>query len=278
MTDSSCYDLAGLWNRYENQADKQRAALLALARVTCDAERWEDLYRITKMLIRAVALDTPGADLTSEERNFFCQATKQLLCATRAAWRQCKSDAATEDDVADLYTQYLERELLLIVTEVVDLLETTLIASVKSSEPQVFYRKLVGDCYRYLAEVSVPNAAVLPGAQAASTHPADATVSAIVPSGFGRKAAQAYQVALRMANAHLHSIHPTRLGLCLNFSVLLFEVLKDQKQAIDLAIAAFEHAVPHVDELEHEQYYNTLLLMQLLQDNVRLWRGAKAAK
>lgn len=165
-----------------------------------------------------------------------------------------------------------ERELLTLCTDLATLLETTLIQSVKSPEPQIFYRKLVGDFYRYLAEISVPGAAVLPYASnIAASIPAGQSASPIVPLGYERKSLDAYQVALRLANTHLEPTHPTRLGLCLNNSVLLYEVFKDKKQACELARLAFDQAISKLDDLDESSYKDTTLLMQLLRDNITLW-------
>jgi hypothetical protein len=64
-------------------------------------------------------------------------------------------------DVTDEYKSHLERELMTLTTELATLLESSLLRAVMSPEPQIFYRKLVGDFYRYLAEISVPGAAGL---------------------------------------------------------------------------------------------------------------------
>ena len=127
--------------------------MLALARVMLEAEQWHDLYGVAKALVRAAVRDTPGADLTSEERRLLTEATKQVLCAIRAAWRHCRLDASKPDGLTDSYRQHLEHELFVVATETAQLLETTLLATVKSPEPQIHYRTLVGDCYRYLAEI-----------------------------------------------------------------------------------------------------------------------------
>ena len=194
-----------------------------------------------------------------------------MLSALRAAWRNCKIEDDSKD-VVDEYKQHLERELLTLAVELANLLETTLIQSVKSPEPQIFYRKLVGDFYRYLAEVSVPGAAVLPYASTvAATIPAGQSASTVIPLGYEKKSLDAYQVAMRLANTHLEPTHPTRLGLCLNISVHLYEVLKDKKQACDLARSAFDQAISKLDDLDESSYKDTTLIMQLLRDNITLW-------
>lgn len=194
----------------------------------------------------------------------------QVLSGLRAAWRNCKLEDGTKD-VCDEYQLQLERELSSSAVELASLLESTMLKSVMSPEPQIFYRKLVGDFYRYLAEVSVPGAAVLPYATAPASVPAGQSASTVIPLGYEKKSLEAYQVAMRLATTHLEATHPTRLGLCLNYSVLLYEVLKDKRSACELARAAFDQAIAKLDDLDESSYKDTTLLMQLLRDNITLW-------
>jgi hypothetical protein len=154
------YDLSRVHASYP-EAAKERSALLALARASSQAERWEDMLRFVRELVRTAQLATPGADLTPEERQLFASASKQVLSALRAAWRACKLDPEGTGvrDVVDEYKAHLERHLLSVGTELAQLLEQGLLRAVMSPEPQIFYRKLVGDFYRYLAEIAVPGAA-----------------------------------------------------------------------------------------------------------------------
>lgn len=71
------YDLHRLRVAYSDPV-KERAALLALARAAQSAERWEDLLRFSREIVRAAQMATPGADLTQEERMILFTATKQV--------------------------------------------------------------------------------------------------------------------------------------------------------------------------------------------------------
>jgi 14-3-3 protein epsilon len=97
------------------------------------------------------------------------------------------------------------------------------------------------------------------------------SASTVIPLGYEKKSLEAYQVAMRLSTTHLEPTHPTRLGLCLNYSVLLYEVLKDKKAACELARGAFDAAIAKLDDLDEASYKDTTLLMQLLRDNLTLW-------
>ena len=71
------YDLNRLRANYPEPI-KERSALLALARASFQAERWDDMLRFAREIVRTAQLATPGADLTPEERQIFFMATKQV--------------------------------------------------------------------------------------------------------------------------------------------------------------------------------------------------------
>ncbi len=88
---------------------------------------------------------------------------------------------------------------------------------------------------------------------------------------FEKKCFEHYSYALKLAHAHLPPNHPYRLGVSLNYSVTLYEILKDRKQAVDLAKNAFDSAIHLLDSLDEQQYKDSTLTMQLLRDNLTLW-------
>ena len=70
--------------------------------------------------------------------------------------------------------------------------------------------------------------------------------------------------------------HPIRLGLALNFSVFLYEVLTKCEDACQLAKQAFDDAIAELDTLDEESYKDSTLIMQLLRDNLTLWTSDEA--
>jgi len=134
-----------------------------------------------------------------------------------------------------------------ICRDVLDLLESVLVKNnLKEEESRVFYLKMTGDYYRYLAEF-----------QAGKGHDV--------------KAAEFYGQALAIAQKTLKPTHPIRLGLALNYRVCYYEILKDKKKACELAKDAFDQAISKLDELDEASYKDSTLIMQLLRDNLTLW-------
>merc|ERR1712164_20708 len=127
--------------------------------------------------------------------------------------------------LASSYRTKVEGELNKICDEILKLLKECLIPSSTSGESKVFYYKMQGDYYRYIAE----NARV------------------------------AYDEAMKVAQAELLVTHPIRLGLALNFSVFHYEVLNNPDEACKMARTAFEDAIAELDNVSEDSYKDSTL-------------------
>ncbi|XDV42255.1 hypothetical protein PO909_010959 [Leuciscus waleckii] len=161
------------------------------------------------------------------------------------------------DDMAACMKQRekVEGELRDICNEVLGLLSKYLIENSTNPESKVFYLKMKGDYFRYLAEVA---------------------------SGDDRKdtitnSQGAYQDAFDISKKEMQPTHPIRLGLALNFSVFFYEILNSPEQACALAKQAFDEAIAELDTLNEDSYKDSTLIMQLLRDNLTLWTSDNAA-
>jgi len=152
------------------------------------------------------------------------------------------------------YKNVVENELETICKEVIALLVDNLLKLVsgKKDETEVFYLKMTGDYYRYLAEFRQSN------------------------ETYKEKAREFYQKALDVAQDNLPETHPTRLGLALNFSVCYYEILKQPEKACELAKKSFDGAIEKLDQLTDTGYKDSTLIMQLLRDNLTLWTSEQA--
>ncbi|XP_040873569.1 14-3-3 protein SGF14l isoform X1 [Glycine max] len=198
-----------------------------------------------------------NVELTVEERNLLSVGYKNVVGARRASWRILSSieqkEEAKGNDVSvkriKEYRQKVESELSNICSDIMTVIDEHLIPSSSAGEPSVFFYKMKGDYYRYLAEFK---------------------------SGDERKEAadhsmKAYQSASTTAEAELPPTHPIRLGLALNFSVFYYEILNSPERACHLAKQAFDEAISELDTLSEESYKDSTLIMQLLRDNLTLW-------
>ncbi|CAL8281533.1 unnamed protein product [Lota lota] len=228
-----------------------REQLIQRARLAEQAERYDDMAAAMKQVTE---LNEP---LSNDDRNLLSVAYKNVVGARRSSWRVTSSieqRAVTDGNEKKLelvraYRETIEKELDSRCQEVLSLLDEYLIKSCGEDqlESKVFYLKMKGDYFRYLAEV------------------ATSEKKAAVEASEG-----AYKDAHEISKS-MPATHPIRLGLALNFSVFYYEIQNAPEQACKLAKEAFDDAIGQLDNLNEDSYKDSTLIMQLLRDNLTLW-------
>jgi len=222
-----------------------------MAKLAEQAERYDEMLESMKNVA------TYDTELTVEERNLLSVAYKNVIGARRASWRIISSieqkeekEGANEYQVqVKTYRVQIEKELKEICADILSLIDKHLIPHASSGESKVFYYKMKGDYFRYLAEFATSN-----DRKEAAEH-----------------SLVAYKAASDISTSELVPTHPIRLGLALNFSVFYYEILNSPDRACRLAKAAFDDAIAELDTLNEESYKDSTLIMQLLRDNLTLW-------
>jgi len=227
---------------------ESKEELVQKAKLAEQAERYDDMAEAMKNVTEN------GVELTNEERNLLSVAYKNVVGARRSSWRvissiETKTEASEKkQQMAREYRSKIEGELKDICKNVLELLDQYLVPKASNAESKVFYLKMKGDYYRYLAEVA--------GAQR------DEDI---------KSSQKAYGEAFDIARAEMQPTHPIRLGLALNFSVFYYEILNSPDKACQLAKQAFDDAIAELDTLNEDSYKDSTLIMQLLRDNLTLW-------
>ncbi|XP_042292915.1 tyrosine 3-monooxygenase/tryptophan 5-monooxygenase activation protein, theta polypeptide b [Thunnus albacares] len=233
-----------------------RTDLIQKAKLAEQAERYDDMAECMKEVTEK------GGELSNEERNLLSVAYKNVVGARRSAWRVMSSiglkteGCEKKQQMVKEYREKVEKELQDICNNVLKLLDNYLIGNSTNPESKVFYLKMKGDYYRYLAEV-------------ASGDDKTKTIE---------NSQQAYQEAFDISKTEMDPTHPIRLGLALNFSVFFYEILNSPEKACELAKKAFDEAIAELDQLNEESYKDSTLIMQLLRDNLTLWTSDNAAE
>ncbi|CAG9315443.1 unnamed protein product [Blepharisma stoltei] len=226
------------------------------AKLAEQAERYDDMINIMKNVINQ------ATELNVDQRNLLSVGYKNIVGVRRTAWRTISALEAKEDsrgnakrvELARAYRLKIEEELNKSCQEILD--EITLILNKKqnSKEAQVFFLKMQGDYYRYMAEYQTSEVNRARYGNAAAEN-----------------AARVYQQALDLATAELPPTHPIRLGLALNYSVFFYEVKEQPNEACNMARNAFDQAIAELDNLDEDQYKDSTTIMQLIRDNLTLW-------
>ncbi|KAI4333578.1 hypothetical protein L6164_018365 [Bauhinia variegata] len=232
-------------------SSKDRDSFVYIAKLAEQAERYDEMVDAME---KVALLDV---ELSVEERNLFSVGYKNVVGARRASWRILSSIEQKEESKGNElnakrikeYRQRVELELSKICNDIMIVIDEHLIPSTNVAESTVFYYKMKGDYYRYLAEFK----------------------SGDEKKEVADQSLKAYQLASTTAESELTPTHPIRLGLALNFSVFYYEIVNSPERACHLARQAFDEAVSELDSLNEESYKDSTLIMQLLRDNLTLW-------
>ena len=223
--------------------------LVLAAKFAEQAEGYDDKLSRMKSLVEN------GVELTTDEGNLFFVAYKNVVEARKYSLRIISSleekKERTEDSkgFAEMYRAKIEKELKDICEEVLSLIDRHLIPKASNAESKVFYHKMKGDYFRYLAEIAVGD-----------------DRKTVVENSH-----QAYIQATEISKKEMKSVHVVALGLALNYSKFLYEILNAPEEACNLAQTACDDALAELDTLDEESYKDSTLIMQLLHDNIALY-------
>ena len=129
------------------------------------------------------------------------------------------------------------------------IIDKYLVPNAPDSETKVFFLKLKGDYYRYKCEYAIGKEF-------------DEACS---------KAEKVYKEAYDIANKDIPISSSTRLGLALNYSVFFYEIKGLKEEACIIAKNAFDESMKVLDDLEKSKPKDTILIIQLLKENLILW-------
>jgi hypothetical protein len=224
----------------------EREELIYLAQLAEQCERYEEMVSYVKAVV-----EKEDRDLSTDERFLLSVAYKNTVGSRRSAWRVLRSIESKESSCNAArnkhYRGEIENELVEMCEELLRLIDERLLVNANDAAARVFYCKMKGDYYRYISE--------LPQNELIS-HNSHTLIF--------------YQDAMNVAY-ELPPTHPTRLGLALNLSLFYYETLQSPQQACQLAKQAFDAAITELDTLPEEHYRDSVLLMQLLRDNLTQW-------
>lgn len=227
---------------------KEKALLLA--RCAEQAKRYEDMAH-------HMCEAAEQGDLSYDERRLLGSAYQQAISSRREAWRRISSAEKCEEvlgnDEKKMLTAELrgkiEKELQDLCNELLTLIKITLLPKAPGGEAGAFFLKLQGDFYRYIAEF---------------TQGADQRRAL-------DNAKEAYLKGADVCKDFLLVIHPTRLGLSLNYAIFTAAALEDREEALRIATDAYEAAVGELDNISEEAYAACTLTLRLLKDQIEEW-------
>ena len=226
-----------------------------LAMLAEQCSRYEDMMAFLEEMVKS-----KSEDLSSDERNLLSIAYKNTISLDRQAIRTLLAYESKEAKKAESpyleyireYKQKVQKELEDLCNKICETIDTNLLPKANTDEAKVFYHKMKGDYYRYIAE----------------------NVDGDTKKKYSDLGLSAYNAALDASNS-IDYKNPIKLGLALNLSVFYYEVVGDREQACKLAQETLDkskEALNGADE-DDDEVKDAMSIVNLLQENLSMWNS-----
>jgi 14-3-3 protein epsilon len=229
----------------------ERDNLLFIAQVLDQTNRNEEMVSLMK---RVVDLNPV---LSTDERNLLSVAYKNIVTIHRSGLRILSAVGDHDDGTATPWRiaqiagirERISSELKAACLDLINMVGGTLIPACSDDESRMFFEKLRADYYRYMCE---------------ATSGDDLTEITI-------QARKSYEDAIEIAKGALPPASPGYLGLVLDYTVFLFEVVRNRAEAIELAQKTYSECSSLVDSNSEEIYSEATILLQILREKITNW-------
>lgn len=228
-----------------------REVCLYMAQILDQTDRHQDMVDLMKSVVEL------NPELSQDERNLLSVAYKNIVGSRRnglrilAAIIDHDEGKASENRARQLqvFKDTIITELEQYCYELINLVDSKLLPAANTPEARVFYEKLKADYYRYICEARTEDK---------KEEPAN-------------KAKECYENALKIAKEEIAPYRPTLLGLILNYSVFLYEIMGQKQEAVELAQKTYDDTNPFLSQNSDNSYNEASMILTLLRDNVQLW-------
>lgn len=226
-----------------------------LAMLAEQCTRYEDMMSFLEEMVK-----TKTEDLTSDERNLLSIAYKNTISQDRQAIRtllayESKEAKKSESPYLEFIREYkakVQKELEDLCNKINATIDGSLLPKANTDEAKVFYHKMKGDYYRYIAE----------------------NIDGDLKKKYSDLGLESYNAALESSKA-IDYKNPIKLGLALNLSVFYYEVVNNREEACKLAKETLEkskEALEGVDD-EEDEVKDAMSIVNLLQENLEMWNA-----
>ena len=229
-----------------------------LARVSHLSGMPEEAIKYIEELIKL-----KNGHITEEERNILFSSLKILINYRRDSWRTVNAlESKEKKNQSTLLPRVTELKFTLsseieqYINKGIELIDNSLFKAASNDELKVMYAKIKGDYMRYMIELK----------------PKDKKEEINM---YKEKADENYKIGLNMCNS-LSNLNTTKIGLILNYTVFMYEILKDYKNAYIIANNVYQATLKSLND---DNYDLTLLkdlnkLVNLLKENISKWSEA----
>ena len=229
-----------------------REELIFLSKLYTKAELYKEVINFIKEFIKL------NPKIEKEECDIISTGFKNMISEKRSSWftlqsmerKEKKKKKNTIKEIKEI-KNHIENEIRETCKELQDLVDKELLPKNEEDEVLVFLYKLKADYFRYICEFAEGN------------EYQDNLI----------KAEEYYKKAYEIADKKLPIINCNRVSVALNYAIFLYETKKDKKSGFDIAQNTFKESMKFIDDLEKPKYRDTLLIIQLLKENIIFWNS-----
>ena len=205
-------------------------------------------------------INLKNGNINEEEKNLFLNSLKYLINFRRESWRtinaleskEIKNQANLLPRVTEL-KKSLEEEIRQLVYKGIEIIDNKLLKENISDELKVIYCKIKGDYIRYVIEFT----------------PKDKEEERNI---LIENADKNYKIGLNICES-LNNLSTAKVGLILNYSVFLYEIVRDYKNAYILANDTYQKTTKILNDenqnISSSKELNKIL--NLLKENIGIW-------
>ncbi|PWA58957.1 14-3-3 protein 7 [Artemisia annua] len=194
-----------------------------------------------------------GCGLLAKERRLLASGYQKRVLAKLEKWFIVSKIQFQGDKhfsaLAKEYLKRLEDEITLICNEILLTVNDYLLPLSSTGEDGVFYYRMKGEYYSYLAEVK-----------------SDADRQEALSQSL-----QAYEAATAVAKSDLPPTDKLRLHLADSFSAFLYDVMDNTERARDIATKAIKDASAELHMLDIKSYKKCARCILKLKERIALW-------
>ena len=217
------------------------------------------LYEETLKYMEEVIILKNG-NINEEEKNLLFNSLKSLINFRRESWRTVNALESKEiknnSNLLPRVTQLkstLEEEIKTFVNKGIELIDSKLLKDNISDELKVMYYKIKGDYIRYILELT----------------PKDKEEEINILKD---KADENYKIGLNICES-LGNLSTIKIGLILNYSVFLYEVIKDYKNAYILLNNTYQTTIKNLNDNNYDANLVKDLnkMLDIFKENISKW-------
>ena len=229
-----------------------REEYIYLSKLYTKAEEYNKVIEFIEEFIKL------NPKLDKEECDIVSTGFKNMISDKRSSWftlnsmerKEKKKKKNTVKEIKEIKS-HIENELRETCNKLQEIIDKYLLPNNEEDDTIVFLLKLKADYFRYICEF-------------AEGKEFEYNLN---------KAEEYYKKAFEISEKKLPIINCNRVSIGLNYAIFLYEVKKDRMAGFDVAQNIFKESMKFIDDLEKSKFRDTLLIIQLLKENIIFWNS-----